>query len=71
MTDAPTFAAADATEDQGPRPIREALREDAAEARAWADHRVKRARDAVRDEPIRACLYALGLGVVIGMMAGR
>lgn len=54
-----------------PRPLRQALREDAAEARAWADRGVKRGRDAIRDEPIRAGLYALGLGIVIGLLAAR
>lgn len=54
-----------------PRPIHEAVREDAAEARAWAERRVKRARDAIRDEPTRATLYALGVGVIIGLLAAR
>lgn len=54
-----------------PRPIHEAVREDAAEAREWADRRVKRARDAIRDEPVRASLYALGIGVIIGLLAAR
>ncbi|MNK09711.1 hypothetical protein D3C87_276840 [compost metagenome] len=54
-----------------PRPIRKAVREDAAEARVWADRRVKRARDAIRDEPTRATLYALGIGVIIGLLAAR
>jgi hypothetical protein len=54
-----------------PRPIHVAVREDAAEARAWADRRVKRARDAIRDEPARATLYALGLGMIIGLLAAR
>ena len=53
------------------RPIHEAVREDAAEARAWADRRVKRTRDAIRDEPMRATLYALGIGVIIGLLAAR
>ena len=54
-----------------PRPIRRAVREDAAEARVWADRRVKRARDAIRDQPTRATLYALGIGVIIGLLAAR
>ena len=56
-----------------PRPVHEAVRADAdaAEARAWADRRVKRARDAIRDEPLRASLYALGIGVIIGLLAAR
>lgn len=54
-----------------PRPIHEAVREDAAEARVWADRRVKQARDAIRDEPMRASFYALGIGVIIGLLAAR
>lgn len=54
-----------------PRPLHVAVREDAEEARAWADRRVKRARDAIRDEPMRATLYALGIGVIIGLLAAR
>ena len=54
-----------------PSPIHLAVREDAAEARAWADRRVKRARDVIRDGPIRAGLYAVGIGVIIGLLAAR
>lgn len=54
-----------------PSPIHLAVREDAAEARIWADRRVKRARDAIRDEPMRASLYALAIGVIIGLLAAR
>jgi hypothetical protein len=54
-----------------PRPLRAAVREDAAEARVWADRRVNRVRDAIRDEPMRATLYALGIGVIIGLLAAR
>ncbi|WP_292037510.1 MULTISPECIES: hypothetical protein [unclassified Brevundimonas] len=57
--------------DVRPLPIHEAVREDAAQARVWADQRVKRARDAIRDEPVRASLYALGIGVIIGLLAAR
>jgi hypothetical protein len=28
-------------------------------------------RDAIRDEPMRATLYALGIGVIIGLLAAR
>lgn len=54
-----------------PLPIRRAVREDAAEARAWARHRAERAQEAIRDEPIRAAFYALGIGVLIGLLAAR
>jgi ElaB/YqjD/DUF883 family membrane-anchored ribosome-binding protein len=57
--------------DSSPRRLRVAVREDAMEARVWADRRVKSARDAIRDEPLRATLYALGIGVIIGLLAAR
>lgn len=55
----------------GPRPIHEAVREDALAAREWSRTRAERLRRAVEDEPIKATLYALGLGVVIGMLIAR
>lgn len=55
----------------GPRPIHEAVREDATAARDWSRARADRLRRAVEDEPVRATLYALGLGVVIGMLVAR
>ena len=54
-----------------PRPVHEAMREDAMMARAWSRTRAERLRRAVEDEPVRATLYALGLGVVIGMLIAR
>ena len=55
----------------GPRPIHEAVREDAVAAREWSRVRAERLRRAVEDEPVKATLYALGLGVVIGMLIAR
>jgi len=55
----------------GPRPIHEAVREDAMAARDWSRTRAERLRRAVEDEPVKATLYALGLGVVIGMLVAR
>lgn len=54
-----------------PRPIHEAVREDAEAAREWSRLRAERLRRAVEDEPVKATLYALGLGVVIGMLISR
>mgnify|MGYP001593893658 FL=1 len=54
-----------------PRPLRRAVREDAAEVRDWARHRGSQACEAIRDEPIRMTLYALGIGVLIGLLAAR
>ena len=54
-----------------PRPIHEAVREDAQAAREWSRARAERLRRAVEDEPVKSTLYALGLGVVIGMLISR
>lgn len=54
-----------------PRALRRAVREDAAEVRDWARHRGSQACEAIRDEPIRMTLYALGIGVLIGLLAAR
>lgn len=53
------------------RPLRQAVREDAAQARDWGRDRAGRLRGAVEAEPMKATLYALGLGVLIGMLAAR
>ncbi|MBF0665111.1 MAG: hypothetical protein IR159_06150 [Brevundimonas sp.] len=55
----------------GPRPIHEAMREDALAARDWSRARAERLRRAVEDEPMKATLYALGAGLVIGLLISR
>jgi hypothetical protein len=55
----------------GVRPLRQALREDAASARTWGTERAQRLRRAVQDEPVRATIWALGLGLLIGLLAAR
>lgn len=55
----------------GARPLRQAVREDAAQVRDWGRERAVRLRGAVEDEPVKATLYALGLGVVIGLLVAR
>lgn len=54
-----------------PRPLRQAAREDAAAARAWGHNRVGSLRGAIEAEPLKATLYALGAGVLIGLLAAR
>lgn len=54
-----------------PRPLRSALREDAQAARDWSRERAVRLRGAVEEEPVKATLYALGIGVLIGLLAAR
>jgi len=61
---------ADARE-AGLRPLRQAVREDASLVRDWGRQRASIARDAVQAEPVKATLYALGLGVVIGLLIAR
>ncbi|WP_439477552.1 hypothetical protein [Brevundimonas sp.] len=53
------------------RPLRRAVREDAGLVRDWGQERVARLRGTVEAEPLKATLYALALGVVIGMLAAR
>lgn len=55
----------------GARPLRQAIREDAVQARDWGVTRSGRLREAVEAEPVKATLYALGIGVVIGLLAAR
>ena len=47
------------------------MREDAAQVRERVNQRVAQARDGIREEPMRTTLYALGLGVLIGMLLRR
>lgn len=54
-----------------PRPLRRAVREDAAEFRAWGRERAGQVREAVEGEPVKATLYALGAGVLIGLLLRR
>lgn len=69
--EADAILAGDDARATGPRPIHTAVREDAAAARDWGRVRAERLRQAVEDEPMRATLYALGLGVVIGLLIAR
>ena len=55
----------------GVRPLRQAVREDAALARNWSRERALRLKGAVEDAPVRSTLWALGIGVLIGLLAAR
>ena len=55
----------------GARPLRQAVDEDAVQARHWGAVRAEHLREAVEGEPVKATLYALGIGVVIGLLAAR
>ena len=56
---------------EGVSSVRQAVREDAAHLRDELTDRVERARDGIREEPLRVTLYALGIGVVLGMLLRR
>jgi hypothetical protein len=55
----------------GVRPLRQALKEDARLVGDWGRARAGRLRHTVEDEPIRYSLYALGIGLLIGLLAAR
>ncbi|WP_291834460.1 hypothetical protein [Brevundimonas sp.] len=55
----------------GVRPLRQALKEDARLVSDWGRARAGRLRHTVEDEPIRYSLYALGIGLLIGLLAAR
>ena len=51
--------------------VRQAVREDLTHGREWANMRAEAARDAIVDQPIKSTVYALGVGVLIGLLLGR
>jgi hypothetical protein len=55
----------------GVRPVRQAIREDARLVRDWGKSRAGQLKHSVEEEPIRYSLYALGIGVLIGLLAAR
>jgi hypothetical protein len=51
--------------------LREAVRSDIESGRDWARERADMARSTIADDPLRATLYALGIGVAIGVLLRR
>lgn len=51
--------------------VREAVREDLADGREWARERGQRVQETIRDQPIATAVYAVGLGVIIGLLLRR
>lgn len=58
-------------EDRHPPSIRQSLRHDAEAGRAWARERTQLARESIRESPRKATLYALGVGVLLGLLIAR
>ncbi len=55
----------------GAKPLHVAVREDALLIRDRFTGRVELARDGIRDHPMKTTLYALGVGVIVGMLLRR
>lgn len=55
----------------GVRPLRKAIREDARAVGDWGRTRAGKLRHTVEEEPVRYAAYALGLGLLIGLLAAR
>ena len=53
------------------RGLREAVRSDIDSGRDWARHQATMARGRIEEEPLKASLYALGIGVLIGILLRR
>lgn len=51
--------------------LRQALRNDIETGRYWARDRATRARTAIEEQPMKATLYALGVGMLIGILLRR
>lgn len=51
--------------------VRQAMKDDADRLRQKVAEQIDDARDGIRDEPFRMTLYALGVGVIIGMLLRR
>jgi len=54
--------------DQG---LRDAVRSNIDSGRDWARRQAARARGRIEEEPLKATLYALGIGVLIGVLLRR
>jgi len=59
------------TNSDRPEELRRAIREDLAHGREWAGERAQHARAVIQEEPIRAAAYAVGVGILIGLLLRR
>lgn len=58
-------------EDRHAPSIRQSLRHDAEAGRAWAREQTQLARDSIRESPRKTTLYAVGVGVLLGLLIAR
>jgi len=51
--------------------IRKAVRSDLHQGRLWATEHAEQTRELIRDNPTKTALYALGAGVLLGLLLRR
>jgi ElaB/YqjD/DUF883 family membrane-anchored ribosome-binding protein len=51
--------------------VRQAVRDDIAQGRDWARAKAEITRDAIVEQPLKSALYAVGVGVLIGLLLRR
>ncbi|QTC92530.1 hypothetical protein [Brevundimonas goettingensis] len=51
--------------------IRKAVRSDLHQGRLWARDHAEQTREVIRDHPMKTALYAIGAGVVLGLLLRR
>ena len=51
--------------------IRQSLREDASTGRAWARDKGQALETAIRAEPVKSAAYAVGAGLLLGLLLKR
>lgn len=51
--------------------IRKAVRSDLHQGRLWATGHAEQTRELIRDNPTKTALYAIGAGVLIGLLLRR
>lgn len=51
--------------------LRQAIRDDLGQGCHWAGEQARHARSVIRDEPIRAAAWAVGIGILTGLLLRR
>lgn len=54
-----------------PASLRKAIGDDLSHGREWASERAQRARTVIQDEPVKSAAYAVGIGILIGLLLRR
>lgn len=65
------LAQADRTASGATTSVRKAIREDLDHGREWTREKVESTRDAIVEQPLTSAIYALGVGILIGLLIRR